>query len=91
MAKRRLYAAYVWKGDKDPAISQLRSMAESYYGVSKVTGKELAQNSKDGGPSATCMRAWFYGDTRRPQNTTIEAAGRAMGFERVWKRMRRND
>lgn len=91
MAKLRRYAAYVYRGDKDPVIAELRTMAEDYYGVTKVTAKELAQNSKDGGPTASCMRAWFYGNTRRPQNETIEAAGRAMGFERVWKRMRRND
>jgi len=88
--KRKLYGAYIFKGDKDPVIDQLRGMAQDYYGVTKVTGKELSQNSKDGGPSSACMRAWFYGNTRRPQNTTIEAAGRAMGFERIWKRMRRN-
>jgi hypothetical protein len=90
MAKLRTYKAYVFKGEKDPVIAQIRGMAEDYYGVTKLTGKELAQNSKDGGPSNTCMRAWFYGETKRPQNTTIEAAGRAMGFERVWRKMRRN-
>jgi hypothetical protein len=82
----RLYKAYNFR-DKDPVIDQLRTMAEDTYGV-KVNGKSLKQIEKGGGPSAACMRAWFFGTTRRPQNPTIEAAGRAMGFQRVWQRMK---
>jgi hypothetical protein len=39
------------------------------------------------------MRSWFKPDgTRRPQNATIEAAGRALGKERVWRNIvRRNN
>jgi hypothetical protein len=85
---RGYYSAYIVRG-KDPVIDQLRGMAEGYCGHS-LNGKAIGQISKDGGPSAACMRAWFFGDTRRPQNTTIEAAGRAMGFERVWRKARRN-
>ena len=91
MAQPRRYRAHVYKGDKDPVIGELRSIAESYYGVNSITGKELSQISKDGGPTASCMRAWFMGNTRRPQNETVEAAGRAMGMERFWRKMRRND
>ena len=84
----QLYKAYTFR-EKDPEISRLRGMAEQYYG-GKVTGKEMTAITKDGGPSEACMRAWWYGDTKRPRNDTLEAAGRAMGFERVWKRMRDN-
>ena len=95
MAKKRkanghaqVYSAYTFR-EKDPEISRLRDMAERYYGT-RVTGKEMAAIRKDGGPSEACMRAWWHGDTKRPRNDTLEAAGRAMGFERVWKRMRDN-
>jgi hypothetical protein len=30
------------------------------------------------------MAAWFFGATKRPQNATLEAAGRALGMKRVW-------
>jgi hypothetical protein len=30
------------------------------------------------------MQGWFRGKTRRPQNATIEATGRALGFKRTW-------
>ena len=75
----KTYSAYKFV-DKDPAIHQLNQMRGD---------TPLAQVSKDGGPSSTCMRNWFYGETKRPQNATIEAAGRAMGYERKWVPMRR--
>jgi len=31
-----------------------------------------------------------FGETRKPQNATIEAAGRAMGYQRVWQKMLRS-
>src|SRR5262245_16550884 len=94
MAKRKAnggpqpFRAYTFR-EKDPEIMRLRDMAEQYYGK-RITGKEISDINKEGGPSASCMRAWWQGDTKRPRNDTLEAAGRAMGFERVWKKMRRN-
>jgi hypothetical protein len=83
-----LYKSYMFR-DKDPAIDEMRSLIERHYGR-RVTNKELSQITEDGGPSSSCMHSWFFGKTRRPQNPTIEAAGRAMGYQRVWKRMRSN-
>lgn len=80
-----IYRSYTFRG-KDPAIDQMRSLIERTMGFDKRT---LGKINKDGGPSRSCMANWFYGDTRRPQNATIEAAGRAIGFERVWQKMRR--
>jgi hypothetical protein len=80
-----VYKAYVFK-DQDPAIDQLRSMGEKHFGKSI----DVSQINRDGGPSVSCMRSWFNGQTKRPRNDTIEAAGRAMGWERTWKRMRSN-
>jgi len=83
-----LYKSYVFK-DKDPAIDELRTIVERHFGH-RVTGSDLAEIEKDGGPSIGCMRGWFFRDTKRPQNPTLEAAGRAIGYERVWRRMGRN-
>ena len=82
------YKAYVFK-DQDPAIYDLQAMATKHFGHS-IKGHDISQINKDGGPSTSCMRAWFSGKTKRPRNDTIEAAGRAMGYERAWRRMRRN-
>jgi hypothetical protein len=84
----RLYGAYVFK-DKDPAIDQLRTLVERHYGK-RVNNKDLTEITESGGPSTACMRAWFFGKTLRPQNPTLEAAGRAMGYERIWRRMKEN-
>jgi hypothetical protein len=84
-----LYKSYVFR-DKDPAIDELRTLAERHFGR-RVNGHDLAQNTDDGGPSTSCMRGWFFGITKRPQNPTLEAAGRAMGYHRVWRRMRSNE
>jgi len=77
--KLKTYSAYKFT-DKDPVIYQLQQMRAD---------TPLTQIMRDGGPSASCMSAWFFGETRRPQNATIEAAGRAMGYERKWVPMRR--
>jgi hypothetical protein len=84
-----IYGAYVFK-QKDPAIDELRTIVEDYFGH-RVTGKDLSQIHGAGGPSTAAMRGWFFGATKRPQSPTLEAAGRAIGFQRVWKRMRSND
>jgi hypothetical protein len=85
MAKRNGhgYGAYTFR-DKDPVIYQMQQMRGD---------TKLSQIVKNGGPSAACMRSWFKPDgTRRPQNATIEAAGRALGKERVWRNIvRRNN
>lgn len=83
-----VYSAYVFK-DQDPVIDQLRTLTEKHFGHS-LSHKDVSQINRDGGPSSSCMRAWFNNKTKRPRNDTIEAAGRAMGYERSWRRMRAN-
>jgi hypothetical protein len=80
-----LYKSYVFK-DKDPAIDELRTLVEKHFGA-RVGHKHLATIRADGGPSIGAMQGWFFGATRRPQNPTLEAAGRAMGYRRQWVRM----
>ncbi len=81
-----IYRSYVFK-DKDPVIDQLRTMVQDTYGA-KITHKTLQRIADNGGPTVGSMRGWFFGETRRPQNPTVEAAGRAMGFQRVWQKMK---
>jgi hypothetical protein len=71
------YRAYRFTG-ADPAIAEVRA----------IIGKDMSlkEVEKDGGPTAGTMRNWFKGKTKRPQNCTLEAAGRALGYERVWRR-----
>lgn len=82
----KTYQSYMFK-TKDPVIDELRSLVEQTFGK-RVAGDSLKHIEEAGGPSTSCMRAWFFGKTRRPQNPTIEAAGRAMGFMRVWQKMK---
>ena len=78
----RLYKSYVFR-TKDPAIDALRTVVQDVYG-NKITHKTLKTIELDGGPTVSCMNAWFFGKTRRPQNASLEAAGRAMGYRREW-------
>jgi hypothetical protein len=81
-----IYQSYVFK-DKDPVIGELRSLLEDRF-KRVLVGKDLRHVSSHGGPSVGAMRSWFWGKTRRPTNATIEAAGRSVGYERVWRRRR---
>jgi len=81
----KLYKSYLFRS-KDPVIDQLRTLIEDQTGERLNKGKVLRQIEKQGGPTASCMGGWFFGKTKRPNNCTIEAAGRALGYERVWKK-----
>jgi hypothetical protein len=72
----RTYKAYVFRG-QDPAIIDIKAMSK---------GIALSDIEDAGGPSTSCLRSWFRGKTKRPQNATIEAAGRALGFRREWRK-----
>ncbi len=79
MSTLRVYRSYSFK-DKDPVIDQLRHLRE----IAGVSYKEIHEA---GGPVPSTLYAWFEGATRQPQNPTVEAAGRAMGFQRIWATM----
>ncbi len=81
MAKKKpttmkTYRAYFFRG-ADPAIAEVKKF---------VGNNSLSQIEKEGGPANTTMANWFSGKTKRPQNATLEAAGRALGMKRVWVR-----
>jgi hypothetical protein len=79
-----IYKSYVFK-DKDPCIDELRTVMEDSFSE-KLKPNHLTSVSHTGGPSYSAMAGWFYGATKRPQNCTIEAAGRALGYIRVWRK-----
>lgn len=79
----RLLKAYMFK-TKDPVIDELRTIVQDATGDLKLKTRTLSDIADDGGPTVACMQGWFRGKTRKPQNATIEAAGRALGFKRTW-------
>ena len=88
-SRYRPLKAYLFR-DKDPVIDELRTMMQDHF---DGTGRDaslkngMREIADTGGPTTSPMHAWFFGKTRRPQSATVEAAGRAMGFKREWKRM----
>ena len=58
-------------------IDQIRTMKKD----AKVSDKDIHETSD---VSITTLNNWFKGSTRRPQNATIEAVGRALGKKREW-------
>lgn len=79
------YKSYVFK-DKDPVIDQLRTLVQDEF--KSLDYAALNKIHEGGGPTVSCMAGWFFGDTRRPQSPTIEAAGRSIGYHRVWQKMK---
>jgi len=71
--------------NRDPVIDEMRTIIQDTYGQ-KITGKAMKDIEDHGGPKAGTIRNWLFGDTKRPQSASIEAAGRAMGMKRVWVR-----
>lgn len=81
----KIYRSYMFR-DKDPVIDGLRTVFSDHFSE-PVEHSHLVQVEKDGGPSVSAMSNWFFGKTKRPQNATIEAAGRALGYRREWVAM----
>ena len=75
----RVYKSYNFR-DKDPVIDELR-------GFVKKSRKSYEEISNDSGVSISTLTSWFHGTVRRPQTTTVEAVGRALGVRRKWVQM----
>jgi len=82
MTSLRIYKSYSFK-TKDPAIDELRTVVEDHFGH-RLNAKDFEEIEVNGGPAAGTMKEWFFGQTRRPQSATLEAAGRAIGYRRKW-------
>lgn len=80
----KIYKSYVFR-DKDPAIDELRTLVQSANNGVKITRKSLKKVEDGGGPQVGTLANWFFGTVKRPQNATLEAAGRALGYKRVWR------
>lgn len=79
----RLYKSYMFRS-KDPAIDEIRTVMQDHFGKRNLSKEDYAEIEERGGPSGGCVKAWFEGKTKKPQNATLEAAGRALGYKRVW-------
>lgn len=77
----KIYRAYFFRG-QDPAIAEVKAFTQ---------GSTLTAVERNGGPATGTLTNWFNGKTKRPQNATLEAAGRALGFRRVWRPMSAKD
>jgi transcriptional regulator with XRE-family HTH domain len=76
-----VYKTYNFK-DKDPVIDELRTMVKAQ----KISHRIIHEAS---GVSVSTLNNWFHGATRRPQSATVEAVGRALGFKRVWTKVKK--
>ena len=79
----RLYRSYMFRS-KDPVIDELRTIVQDVTGDTTLSTNTLSSIEDDGGPTVSCMQGWFRGKTKRPQNCTVEAVGRALGMKRTW-------
>jgi hypothetical protein len=79
----RIYNAYRFRR-KDPAIDAIRTVMQDHYGTRNLSKAQYKDVEESGGPSWSTVKQWFEGKTMRPQNVTLEAAGRALGYERKW-------
>lgn len=75
----KLYRAYFFRG-RDPVLNEIHDIMREKYG----NKPQFSAIEKAGGPTGGTLRNWEKGKTRRPQNATVEAAGRALGMKRVW-------
>jgi|SRR6516164_9281521 transcriptional regulator with XRE-family HTH domain len=73
------YRSYTFV-DKDPIIdNELRRIKDK-------EGLTYAQIAWLSGVSATTLYNWFEGPTRRPQNASIEAFARSLGYVRKFEK-----
>ena len=72
------YKSYSFK-ERDPVIGELKTIV-------RAEGANYAQVHRASGVSATTLSNWFgpKGKTKRPQNASIEAVGRSLGYRREW-------
>ena len=80
--RSKIYQSYMFR-TKDPAIDEFRTVVEDHFGE-RVKSRHLRKIEEYGGPSSSAMAGWFFGTIMRPQNATLEAAGRSLGMRRVW-------
>lgn len=74
----KIYNSYSFV-DKDPVIDELRTVIQD-------EGASFTFIENSSGVSGQTIRNWFDGKTKRPQNASIEAVVRCLGYERRIKK-----
>lgn len=64
------------KDEKDPIIDILRTEAQDQFG--ELRGEVLNEIAAQAGISVSTLRAWWFGDTHRPQNITCRLVLQAL-------------
>ena len=78
MANVRVYRSYRFL-DKDPIIDKIRTLIQDEGLMKKLTlVHELS------GVSTSTLINWFEGDTKCPQNRTIQAITSSLGYKMEW-------
>jgi hypothetical protein len=65
------------KTEKDPILSLIEGECQLQYGQ-ELNHTVLAKIAYDSGISESTLRAWFFGDTHRPQNITVRMVLQAL-------------
>jgi hypothetical protein len=82
---RRMLRSYMFR-DKDPIKDELQTMLQDIGMFGDLdTVAVLANVSKQ------TVQNLFFGETRRPQNATVEGIVRSMGYERVLRQVKQLD
>jgi len=71
----RVYRTYSMI-DKDPAIDRIRTIVQD-----EGLFKNLSALGDISSVSSTTLNNWFHGDTKRPQNATIQAVLSSLGYK----------
>lgn len=84
MAGITIYKSYAFK-TKDPVIDEMRTLFQK----EGLMGKEgFTKVHERGAATAATYGKWFNGSTRRPQNATVMATARALGYDRKWVKLK---
>jgi hypothetical protein len=73
-------SGYRWR-DKDPDMDFIMQAIQD----APMTTQQIATAS---GVSYSTLTAWAFGKVRKPQNVTVNAVMRAIGWHRPWTRDR---
>jgi hypothetical protein len=77
------WLAYNWL-DKDPQLDEVKAAIED----SGMTLEQIEHETEKMGHrvSRYTLIAWYFGETKRPQNCTMNTVMSVLGYERQWKK-----
>lgn len=65
--------------EKDPIIDLIRTEVEYQLGSTEITTAFIDKLAYNSGISSSTLRAWFYGQTKRPQSLSTRFVLEALG------------